>query len=509
MKKHPATHKKAWNTVSALFLALLVVPEVWAMYRLWDLAVLPGLYFGILCALLVVITALLGILMFPKIGRHQKSRGIVRRITAYVLSLVITAGACLGGLALSKLDKTFDAITQPQTVSTYVGIYVRADDPAGEIADAADYRFAVTDSFDAENSAATVEALTELLGRPADTRSYASVYEMADALLGGDADAIILNEAFLEIFPEVEGYETFASDTRLLYEHCVVTEVTPTTPPAAGPEDPTAETEDPLTAPFLAYLSGSDTRSHLLSQSRSDVNILAVVNPETHQILLVNTPRDYFVPNPAYGGALDKLTHCGLNGTENSAKALGNLYGQTVDYTAQINFTGFETLIDSIGGINIYSENGDGVLLSAGNNYMNGEQALHFARDRYDYASGDNARGEHQMMVIKAVVDKMISGSIIMNYSEILDSLQGMFVTSMPSERISELIKLQIRDMSGWNVLSYAVTGVGGSDRPAAMGGLYAYVMYPNQETVDHAADLISRVLNDEILTEQDVQPLS
>ena len=61
--------------------------------------------------------------------------------------------------------------------------------------------------------------------------------------------------------------------------------------------------------PFVVYISGSDTRSKVLKSSRSDVNILAVINPRTKQILLVNTPRDYYIGNPAGNDALDKLTH--------------------------------------------------------------------------------------------------------------------------------------------------------------------------------------------------------
>ena len=55
----------------------------------------------------------------------------------------------------------------------------------------------------------------------------------------------------------------------------------------------------------MVYCSGIDARSSDISiTSRSDVNILAVVNPTTRQILLVNTPRDYYLPL-AHNGQLD------------------------------------------------------------------------------------------------------------------------------------------------------------------------------------------------------------
>lgn len=52
--------------------------------------------------------------------------------------------------------------------------------------------------------------------------------------------------------------------------------------------------------PFTVYISGIDVYGDVSETSRSDVNIIAVVNPQTHQILLVTTPRDYYVPIPGF-----------------------------------------------------------------------------------------------------------------------------------------------------------------------------------------------------------------
>ena len=131
----------------------------------------------------------------------------------------------------------------------------------------------------------------------------------------------------------------------------------------------------------MTYLSGNDTRSTKLVVGRSDVNILAVVNPQTQQILLVNTPRDSYVANTAANGSLDKLTHCGLYGINCSVSTLENLYGINIDYFARINFTGFETLIDAIGGVTIHSDiafkttHGDYPIV-VGENHLNGAEAL-------------------------------------------------------------------------------------------------------------------------------------
>ena len=133
----------------------------------------------------------------------------------------------------------------------------------------------------------------------------------------------------------------------------------------------------------------------------------------------------------------------------------------------------------------------------------NGHDALNVARERYSLKGGDNARGQNQMKIIKGVVQKMVSGAIISNYADIMNSLEGMFVTDISMDDISKLVKMQLNDFASWNIVSYAVTGEGGEDYTYT-GGLL-YVMYPDQGMVNFAQELIERVIAGEILTEQDV----
>ncbi len=497
---------KGWRVISFVLLALLLVSEGLLFFQVWKLKMLPMKFFIPILVVVLLIDIPIIVAMFPRTGKWQKRTGHGKKITAYVLSVVIAAGCLFGWKAV--VNQTVDVITKVPTVAAQVGVYVMATDKAEKIEDAKDYTFAITELRDKENTAAAIAEIEKLVGGKIKVERYNSLDELAGALYSGKAQAMILNVAYAGLFTEFDSYKDFATATKIIYKYNVEKLVEQTKPAddktqANKPAEPTKSVEE---TPFIMYLSGSDTRSDTLtdSVSRSDVNILAVVHPATKQILLVNTPRDYYIQNPAYG-VMDKLTHCGLDGMENSMEALSNLYGYPIKYNAQINFTGFETLIDDIGGIEIYSENGDGVHLAPGTNYMDGEEALRFARDRYSYADGDNARGRHQMQVITAVVNKLASGSIITNYSDILDSLQGMFSTSMPSDIFSKLINMQVSDMATWNVQSYAVTGYGGMD--STIAGV-ASVMYPNDSTVAKASDLIGKVLDGKTLTEADVAPI-
>ncbi|MBQ7802154.1 MAG: LCP family protein [Oscillospiraceae bacterium] len=502
-----------------MVLILTVLAEALVLWNVWKLEILPAKFLTALLVCLVLVTALLSLLLFQQTGRWQKRVSHSRQIVAYILCAAMIAVCGVGAHALSKLGQTVDAISQPNTISTVFGVYVLAEDPAQTIEDAAGYRIAMTDSVDTEHTRMAAEELSALLGGT-DIENLESVNALVDALYGGAADAILLNQSYADMLTEVDDYADFFTRTKLLYEHSVIETVEATEPATEDPAstDPSEETEppvvdlDPTTMPFVVYLSGSDTRSKSLVKSRSDVNILAAVNPVTKQILLVNTPRDYYVSNPAGDGAKDKLTHCGLYGMENSMGALSDLYGQPVHYYAQINFTGFETLVDAVGGVTVYSDTsfyaaeGGGFQIYAGKNNLNGRQALAFARERHNLAGGDNARGRNQMKVIAAIVDKLTAGTLIKNYSSILDSLQGMFVTSLSTEEISDLIKMQLDDMASWEVLSFAVTGDNGSDKNYSMPGLYSYVMYPHEEVVAQASDLIGRLLDNEVLTEADLE---
>ena len=76
--------------------------------------------------------------------------------------------------------------------------------------------------------------------------------------------------------------------------------------------------------PFNVLISGIDTYGEISSVSRSDVNIIATINPNTSKILLTNIPRDMYVPLAGKTGLKDKLTHAGVYGINTSVGTLEN-----------------------------------------------------------------------------------------------------------------------------------------------------------------------------------------
>jgi anionic cell wall polymer biosynthesis LytR-Cps2A-Psr (LCP) family protein len=115
------------------------------------------------------------------------------------------------------------------------------------------------------------------------------------------------------------------------------------------------------------------------------------------------------------------------------------------------------------------------------------------------------ARGRHQMQMIKAMIAKLSSGAIITNYSDIMDSLEGMFSTDVSTTEIGNLVKMQLSDGATWNVQSFAVSGEGTKLTTYSMPRLRSYVMIPDDDDVAYAKTLIQKVLDGGVLTEEDV----
>ena len=319
------------------------------------------------------------------------------------------------------------------------------------------------------------------------------VTALADALYDRDVTAIILNESYVNMLTDIDEYKNFKNDIRIIYSLDVEQSLTGHTPKEQSDVDI-----------FTLYMSGIDTFGETMKSSRSDVNVLAVVNMKTKHILLVNTPRDYYVPLPNSDGEPDKLTHAGMYGVDVSMGTLENLYNTDINYYLRMNFSGFERIIDTLGGIDVDSDYEFTSTLNPkyhyeeGMNHLNGEAALFFARERYAFLAGDNQRGKDHMAIITAVVKKLTSSpELLTNYQNIFGSLSSAFQTSMPEDLIYKLVSKQIEDNSEWKIESYAVVGEGDSRTTFSHPNSYAYVTLPDKDSVYEARDKIREVLNE------------
>jgi LCP family protein required for cell wall assembly len=485
------TKETLLNLVGWILSVIQLVTSVLAIVLLCKADFLPT---PLLVAAVVVLAVLFVLCRYLMKRKTKKGKFII----GIILSVIVSVIMCAASFYLYQLTNTLQNITDATEETTRVGVYVLADDSAQTMQDALGYEFGILENLarlDTDNAVAQIndENQTDIL-----TVSYEGTAELAQALLNQDCQAIIMNEAFLNLITESDEYDGFDSQIREIASYEWKTTVTKTTE-----EKTDSDESEEVTGTFTMFISGIDTAGDISTRSRSDVNILAVVNTDTRQILLVSTPRDYYVPLSISNGVPDKLTHAGIYGIDVSMDTLEMLYDIDIDYYFRINFSGFEQLIDALGGVTVQSDYTFDVAPSfhyeKGSNELSGIEALAFARERHAFAEGDRQRGKNQMAVITGVINKMQSPAILQNFSGLMQGLEGSFETDMPYSVISGLVKDQISDNTSWNVVSYSVDGTGSKSTTYSMNQ-QLYVMIPDETTVETAKNMMEQVKNGEIV---------
>ena len=473
--------------LSVVFMGLLAMTKM-----------IPTIYMLIIGIVLAVIAAIIWLLVWH-------TRYIGRFIGGTVLAVIMIAILAFGGFYINKTRSAISNISGETTEVTQMAVYVKSDDAADSVEATAGYTYGILSSLDRENTDGAVAHLNSQFGTEVQTKEYAGLTELADGILNGEVNAMLLNSGYLSVYEDMDGYTDFS--TKIKEVGTVEVESTIQSAEESTPVEPITTANGGKV--YTIYLSGIDTRGEMTAKSRSDVNIIATVNTDTHEILLVSTPRDYFVPLSISGGAPDKLTHAGIYGIDVCMDTLGMLYDIDINYYFRINFGGFVKVIDALGGITVNSDydfdskNILGYHFNKGENYLNGEQALIFARERYAFQEGDRQRGKNQMEVIRGVVKKALSPEILTSYSSILSSLDGCFGTNITYEEIAQILQQQLTNGGDWTIVSYSVNGTGATEKPYSMSQK-AYVMVPDYNTVDKAKSLMEKVRNGEVVTQEE-----
>ena len=480
-------------TIGVVLGVIQAVASVVFMIALFVLDMLPVKYLAIIAGLLLI--ALLIVFTSQLLS---KKKGIAGKIFSVLMSVILAVGS----FYIFKANGTVSEISGSGTKVDKVVVAVLADDPAESIQDAKDYSFGVQYALKGEEIQETVGAINEELGSAIAETEYRSVQEQATALPNGDVQAIIYNEAYNGILSEEFG--DFGNSIKVIYSHSIETKV----------ENNAAEQVEVKDDTFTVYISGIDVYGAIETNSRSDVNIMAVVNPTSHQILLVTTPRDYYVEIPGIsGGELDKLTHAGIYGVDASMATLGQLYDTTIDFYARVNFTSLVEMVDALGGVDVYSEQAfttsedTGLVMNVvqGENHFNGQQALAFSRERMNVDGGDFQRGKNQQAVITAMIKKAVSPAILVGANGILNSVSGNVDTNMSQDQIQTLIKTQLSDGGAWNIKSVAAEGTGDQQYCFSSPGSLLYVTQPDPNSVASIKAMIDSVENGEVFTDSEV----
>lgn len=484
---------KVLRGIGILLSTLLVVASFYLLYQLIKINVLPTKLLFLITIILVLLDAIFALLLC------FYTRAIVSKIICVVITLVLVFGSCLGGYYISKTGSLLTNITNvTKHAKNTVSVVVKQ---SSDIKNKSQLNGLSVGTLRTIGTQGSSKALKELSkdGIVMNQSEYDSLSAMLEAFYNGEVDSIIINESSRSQILDMESYADFDNNTRVVYQTSYKVENT----------DKANAVSDITSKPFNVLISGSDTRGGFDENGRSDVIMVATVNPKTSTVLLTSVPRDYYVTtacDAADGcmqGALDKITHTGIHGTNTTKRTVEQLLGIDINYTFKVGFDAVTELVDAVGGVDVTVAPGYAVdhfacmynlSVHEGVNHLNGEQALAFARERYAYTEGDRQRTKNQQLVLMGIVDKITSPAIVQNYSSIMDAMSNTFSTTMSSSEISDLIKYQINNNPKWKMEQYMVDGTGDTLMCAELGDA-ASVMVPDQSTVKMAKDKINAVL--------------
>lgn len=479
---------KVSKVLSILLSVVLVVSSFYLLYQVIRLNVLPSKFLFPLTIGVVVLDAIFILLLI------YFSKNVVSKIICIVLTLFICVASCMGGYYISKTQNVLSNITNvAKHAKNTVSVVVKE---SSSIKNKSQLNGVSVGSLRL-NEQGSKKVLKELSseGIVLNQTEYDSMTALLEAFYNGEVDSIIVNESSRSQILDMEAYSNFDSNTRVVYQ----------TSYKVKNNDSATSVSDITSKPFNVLISGSDTRGGFDENGRSDVIMIATVNPKTHTILLTSVPRDFYVTTACDAGdgcmqgALDKITHTGIHGTNTTKRTVEQLLGIEINYTFKVGFDTVTELVDVLGGVDVYVEPGYAVHTSylnvnEGINHLNGEQALTFARERYSYTEGDRQRTKNQQQVLMGIVKEATKPSVITNYAAIMDTMANTFSTTMSNEEITDLIKYQLNNNPTWKMEQYMVDGTGDTLMCAELGDA-ASVMVPDQSTVKMAKDKINAVL--------------
>ena len=397
---------------------LLIVLSIVFFFTAIGFIVFPQKYKLPLGIVLVALDLVMGFFSIrkKKRSRHSEKRSYRKSFVTFLNSLLCVLLAA-GSIYLPNLQAKMEGIflNPADTQEVKIGVYVlkpeykaahpdvfSSTDTSTDFADFGNKKFIIQTSVDQTNQKMGLEKIKKSLNVDTlDINSKKDVISAVTALYAGEGDALIINEAFDSSIADIQGFENFNNDTEIIYTATLM----------VGTDNSHKISTKYTETPFSVFIAGSDTRTVALEYyTRTDVNIILTVDPIHKQILMVAVPRDWYVANPGLGNGMDKLTHLGNNGLQNTIDGLNKEFD--FDYIKdyfEVNFVTFQKIVFAIGGIDIYNPyaftnvNGDGQEIEGGsyggsysydegNIHLDGNEALSYVRERYGLPDGDLGR---------------------------------------------------------------------------------------------------------------------
>ena len=476
-KKKSVLHTIAYIFSMAVAIGLIAMSYV-TYKTVTGMEIIPQKYTDIMMYALIGVNVFFGLIAFiPGVNTFNK------------FLQILICGALAAGLFLvntkipdymGQLERMFNKV--PEEGTLLMSVYTRTDSAIEDVLGLENARVAVLTGKDTEYADYSCKVISrELNGEQIETVPYEDVYVLAEDLLAGKIDAALINETYASFISENSDFSQFGEQTRKVYtiEHKIQLNYR------------TNAVGSITTEPFIIAVSGNDTwdynEMNPSNLTRSDVNMLIVVNPLTKKALIVSIPRDTYVALWGDYSAMDKLTHATVYGMDTWEQTLNNMFGVNINYFVRINFQSLVNVIDALGGIDIdnpyemtfsYTQfdhdtgrmSGTTSTFKEGRIHLNGDQALGYVRERKSLRNGDVDRVRHQAIVLQGIIDKVTQVSVITKVSDLLKAVEGTFITDLDINQIYALVQMQLDDMASWNLSTATITGYTDMRTSYAMG---------------------------------------
>lgn len=445
--------------------------------------VFPDNYLMIATGVLILLALISMKLIFHK---KEKSK---RSLLMQIISILLSCAMLVGSFYICEWGEAVDLMTSSDFQTRAISVIVLQDSYIKNENMITGHQLGYVSTVNTDNMHTAITTINGDIDNVSYT-SYSDFETIVDDFYDEQFDALLLDESFRSL---VEDYQdSFSDDTRVVYQ--IVLEE----------ETVSANSVDVTSSPFLVYISGNDEYGELSSVSRSDVNMLVAINPNTHQILMVSIPRDTYYPLHM-NGAYDKFTHSGLYGIQESINTLQDIVSEEINYYVKLNFTSFIDVVDALGGITVYSPVafttyiGDYDIVE-GENTLDAKQALAFVRERKSFIDGDFARNRNQQRMLSAIIKKVCSPSILVSYTSVLEAVSNSIETNMSTSEINSLVQLELSELITWDIQSYQIVGDSAMMPCYSSGGLSASVVIAYESSIAQATAYIDQIMAGEIV---------
>ena len=441
MAKKNKENSGGFSKFIIILVLITLLSSFFAIYEIFLLSGIETLIRYIVIGVLILIDL---IILFKSRGVRKKNKKKAKRVLFIIFDIIYMLICLAVGIVIfyvygriSGLNKTFVTYTSD--------LVVMSKSDANKVSDIKDMTIGILDDKTSPEGYIIPQEIIKKnkLNDDNEIKDYDDYTSMLVDLYSGDLDAMFVTNHYVSMFSGINGYENVGIETK------VITSKSKKMLKANNSAIETASSGKSITEPFTILLMGIDSTDEVLSENaiaNGDTLILITFNPKTLNATMFSIPRDSYVPISCWSGKPEnKITHAAAYGDDCMINTIKDYFDVDIDYYAKINFKGLVKLVDAVGGVDVNvgqrlctddSSRGGQVCINPGEQTLNGEQALVYARNRKQLANGDFGRAEHQQEIIMALVNKIKTIKDVSTFMDILNTVSNSMDTNLTTKQI-------------------------------------------------------------------------